>query len=36
MLSINEKSRTQALEHTQPGLPLKPGYCGTVTHDYGL
>ncbi|CAO3359479.1 hypothetical protein [Azospirillum palustre] len=31
---IDEKSRTQALDRTQPGLPLKSGKCGTMTHDY--
>ena len=34
MLSIDEKSQIQALDRTQPGLPLKPGKCGTMTHDY--
>ena len=34
VLSIDEKSRIQALDRTQPGLPLKPGKCGTMTHDY--
>jgi hypothetical protein len=34
VLSIAEKSQIQALDRTQPGLPLKPGRCGTVTHDY--
>jgi transposase len=33
-LSIDEKSQIQALDRTQPGLPLKPGRCGTMTHDY--
>ena len=32
VLSIDEKSQIQALDRTQPGLPLKPGRCGTVTH----
>ena len=27
-------ARTGALDRTQPGLPLKPGKCGTMTHDY--
>ena len=27
-------SQIQALDRTQPGLPLKPGRCGTMTHDY--
>jgi hypothetical protein len=30
----DEKSQIQALDRTQPGLPLKPGKCGTMTHDY--
>src|SRR5574338_792416 len=30
----DEKSQIQALDRTQPGLPLKPGRCGTMTHDY--
>jgi transposase len=34
VLSIDEKSQIQALDRTQPGLPLKPGKCGTITHDY--
>ncbi len=34
VVSIDEKSHIQALERTQPGLPLKPGKCGTMTHDY--
>jgi len=45
VLSIDEKSPganvyrerqalTQALDRTQPGLPLKPGKCQTMTHDY--
>jgi hypothetical protein len=34
VLSLDEKSQIQALDRTQPGLPLKPGKCGTVTHDY--
>ena len=34
VLSIDEKSHIQALDRTQPGLPLKPGRCGTMTHDY--
>jgi transposase len=34
MLSIDEKSQIQALDRTQPGLPIKPGKCGTMTHDY--
>lgn len=31
---VDEKSQTQALEPTQPSLPLKPGRAGTMTHDY--
>jgi transposase len=34
VLSVDEKSQIQALERTQPGLPTKPGRCGTMTHDY--
>jgi len=34
VLSVDEKSQIQALDCTQPGLPLKPGRCGTMTHDY--
>ena len=34
VLSIDEESQIQALDRTQPGLPLKPGKCGTMTHDY--
>lgn len=34
MLCVDEKSQIQALDRTQPGLPLKPGRCGTYTHDY--
>ena len=34
MLSVDEKSQIQALDRTQPGLPLKKGRCGTMTHDY--
>jgi transposase len=30
----DEKSQIQALDRTQPGLPLKKGRCGTMTHDY--
>jgi hypothetical protein len=32
--SLDEKSQIQALDRTQPGLPLKPGRCQTMTHDY--
>jgi len=34
VLCIDEKSQIQALDRTQPGLPLKKGRCGTMTHDY--
>ena len=34
VLSIDENSQIQALDRTQPGLPLKPGRCGTMTHDH--
>ena len=34
VLCVDEKSQIQALDRTQPGLPLKPGRCGTMTHDY--
>lgn len=34
VLSVDEKSQIQALDRTQPGLPLKPGKAGTMTHDY--
>ena len=34
MLSCDEKSQIQALDRTQPGLPIKKGRCGTMTHDY--
>jgi transposase len=34
VLSLDEKSQIQALDRTQPSLPLKPGRCGTMTHDY--
>ena len=34
VLSMDEKTQIQALDRTQPGLPLKPGKCGTMTHDY--
>jgi len=33
VLCVDEKSQIQALDRTQPGLPLKPGRCGTWTHD---
>ena len=31
---IDEKTSIQAVDRIQPGLPLKKGRCGTVTHDY--
>src|SRR5450830_1839881 len=34
VLSADEKSQIQALDRTQPGLPIKKGRCGTYTHDY--
>ena len=34
VLSCDEKSQIQALDRTQPGLPMKKGRCGTMTHDY--
>ena len=34
VLSVDEKSQIQALDRTQPTLPLKRGRCGTMTHDY--
>src|SRR5271157_2959281 len=34
ILCVDEKSQIQALDRTQPGLPLKKGRCGTQTHDY--
>ena len=34
VLCVDEKSQVQALDRTQPGLPLKPGRAGTMTHDY--
>jgi transposase len=33
VLSVDEKSQIQALDRTQPGLPLRPGKAGTMTHD---
>jgi hypothetical protein len=33
VLWVDEKSQIQALDRTQPGLPLKQGRCGTMTHD---
>jgi transposase len=34
VLSVDEKSQIQALDRTQPGLPIKKGRAGTITHDY--
>jgi transposase len=34
VLAVDEKSQIQALDRTQPGLPLKKGRAGTFTHDY--
>lgn len=34
VLCVDEKSQIQALQRTQPGLPIKKGRCGTMTHDY--
>src|SRR5260370_22066938 len=34
VLCLDEKSQIQALDRTQPGLPLKKVRCGTMTHDY--
>jgi transposase len=34
VLCVDEKSQIQALDRTQPGLPLKKGRCGTMTYDY--
>lgn len=34
VFSVDEKSQVQALDRTQPGLPLKKGRAGTMTHDY--
>ena len=34
VLCVDEKSQIQALDRTQPGLPMKPGRRGTMTHDY--
>ncbi len=34
VLSVDEKSQIQALDRTQPGLPLKKGRAGNMTHDY--
>ena len=34
VLCVDEKSQVQALDRTQPSLPMFPGRCGTLTHDY--
>lgn len=34
VICVDEKSQIQALDRTQPGLPMKKGRCGTLTHDY--
>jgi transposase len=34
VICADEKTSVQALDRTQPGLPLKKGRCGTMTHDY--
>ena len=34
VLSCDEKCQIQALDRSQPGLPMKKGRCGTMTHDY--
>jgi transposase len=34
VLCVDEKSQVQALDRTQPSLPMKKGRCGTMTHDY--
>ena len=34
VFSFDEKSQIQALDRTQPGLPMKQGRCATMTHDY--
>ncbi|MGH8387552.1 MAG: IS630 family transposase [Pseudomonas sp.] len=34
VFSVDEKSQIQALDRTQPGLPMKKGRLGTMTHDY--
>lgn len=36
VLCVDEKSQIQALDRTQPGLPLKRGRCGTMTHDHRI
>ena len=34
VLSVDEKSQIQALDRTQPGLPMKKGRAGTMTHEH--
>ena len=34
VVCVDEKSQIQALDRSQPGLPMKKGRCGTTTHDY--
>jgi len=34
VICVDEKTQIQALDRTQPGLPMKKGRCGTMTHDY--
>jgi transposase len=34
VLSVDEKPQIQALDRTRPGLPVRPGRCATMTHDY--
>ena len=34
VLCVDEKSQIQALDQTQPGLPIMRGSCGTMTHNY--
>ena len=34
VLCVDEKTQVQVLDRTQPGLPMKKGRCGTMTHDY--
>jgi len=36
VLCVDEKSQIQALDRTQPGLPLKKGRAATMTHDYKM
>jgi hypothetical protein len=34
VFSFDEKTQVQAMDRTQPSLPMKPGRAGTMTHDY--